>query len=124
MVTIVTSSIGDLKTVVDSLKLLLIDQYQDYILALEDAKTRLPHELRLSFLRELVGQVTPFALLKGSGDNLARSFRQKHNMKLLKHSAQSLDLNPHEGVWGILKPRVRKHQWNSLSELKRVILDE
>lgn len=57
-----TSSIGDLKTVVDSLELLLINQYQDYVLALEDAKTRLPHELRLPFLRELIGQVTPFAL--------------------------------------------------------------
>ena len=36
--------------------------------------------------------------IKGSGDNRARSFKQKHNMKLLKYSAQSPDLNPHEGV--------------------------
>ena len=61
---------------------------------------------------------------KGTGDNLARRFKQEHNIELLKHSAQSPDLNPSEGVWNILKPRVRKRQWNSIPELKKIILDE
>lgn len=58
------SSTGDLKTVVDSLELLLVNQYQDYVLAIESAKARLPHSLQLPLLRELVGHVTPFALLR------------------------------------------------------------
>ena len=34
----------------------------------------------------------------GKGDNLAKSFKKQHNIELLKHSAQSPDLNPHEAV--------------------------
>lgn len=36
--------------------------------------------------------------IKKSDDNLTKSFKQKHDMKLLKHSAQSLDLNSHEEI--------------------------
>ncbi len=35
---------------------------------------------------------------KNMGDNLARRFKQKHDIELLKHPAQSPDLNSTEGV--------------------------
>ena len=35
---------------------------------------------------------------KGTDCNLARRFKQEHNIELLKHSAQSPDLNSTEGV--------------------------
>ena len=54
----------------------------------------------------------------GKCDNLAKTF------KLLKHPPQSPDLNPHQGIWNILKQRVRKRQWHTLEELKKVILEE
>jgi len=57
-------SVGDLKSVVDSLELLLMNQRHDYIGAIQMAKTRLPFRLRAPILRDLVAHVTPFALHK------------------------------------------------------------
>jgi transposase len=63
---------------------------------------------------------------KGLKANLAKSFKRDNNIELLKHGhpAQSPDLNPHEGVWNILKHRVRKRKWHTLKELKEIILEE
>ena len=49
---------------------------------------------------------------EGTGDNLARRFKQEHHIELLKHPAQSLDLDLVEGTGNIPKQRVRKRQWN------------
>ena len=43
---------------------------------------------------------------------------------MLNHPPQSPDLNPTEGVWNILKQRVRRRRCSNVRELKRVILDE
>lgn len=40
------------------------------------------------------------------------------------HPPQSPDLNPSEGVWNILKQRVRRRRCNNVKELKRIILEE
>ncbi len=58
------SSVADLKSVVDSLKLLLMNQRHDYIAAVQMAKTRLPFRLRAPILRDLVAHMTSFALHK------------------------------------------------------------
>jgi transposase len=42
----------------------------------------------------------------------------------LSHPSQSPDLNPIEGVWNILKQRVRKRTWRSLAELKQILQEE
>ena len=55
-------STGDLKTVVDAIELLLINQRHDYLNAFEIAKTRLSLKLRVPILRELTSHVTSFAL--------------------------------------------------------------
>ncbi len=56
---------GDLKTVVDKLKLFLNGQYVNYDGDLEESKTRMPQDLRrMSIFRDLYGFVTPFALRK------------------------------------------------------------
>ncbi len=47
---------------------------------------------------------------KGKCDNLAKSFKKQHDIELLKHSAQSPDLNSHKGIWNILKQRVRRRE--------------
>ena len=65
---------------------------------------------------------------KGLKDNLVKSFERNNNIELLKHehSAQSPDLNSHEGVWNILKQRVRRREseWHPLKELKEITLEE
>lgn len=58
------SSIGDLKTVVDAINILLSNQRQEHLGALERAKCRLPIELRHRWLRNVIAYVTPFALRK------------------------------------------------------------
>ena len=45
---------------------------------------------------------------------------------LIVHPAQSPDLNPIEGIWNILKQRVRKRrkEWSNVEELKAILRDE
>jgi hypothetical protein len=59
--------------------------------------------------------------IKGDTKNVARSFKLKHGIELLVHSAQSPDLNPQEPVWNILKQRVRLYKWTFKKQLKQVI---
>ncbi|KAI4264580.1 MAG: hypothetical protein L6R35_007294 [Caloplaca aegaea] len=39
----------------------------------------------------------------------------------IEHPSNSPDLNPIEGIWLILKERVRKRTWQSIVELKRIV---
>ncbi len=55
--------------------------------------------------------------------NHAQSFRRRNKVETLVHPAQSPDLNPIEGVWNILKQRLRHRYWNSEEELKDVLRD-
>lgn len=55
---------------------------------------------------------------------LAQELRDQYCIKNHQHPAQSPDLNPIEGVWLILKERVRKRVWRTLEELKEVVQDE
>ena len=56
------SSVGDLKSVVDNLELMLMNQCHDYIGAIQMAQTRLPFRLPAPILRDLIAYVTPYAL--------------------------------------------------------------
>jgi hypothetical protein len=55
---------------------------------------------------------------------LASMYKEANWIPSIVHPPQSPDLNPIEGVWNILKPRVRKREWHTLEELKEVIQDE
>jgi hypothetical protein len=55
---------------------------------------------------------------------LAYKLKQAHGIKNLEHPPNSPDLNPHEGLWNILKQRVRKLTWESDSEGQRLIQAE
>jgi hypothetical protein len=57
-------------------------------------------------------------------DGLARQLKTDNWIENLTHPPVSPDLNPQEGVWNILKQRVRKRVWHGLEELKEVIQDE
>lgn len=59
-----------------------------------------------------------------SVDNIARRFKINNWIETLIYSSQSLDLNPIEGIWNILKQRVSKHRCSNVAELKRIILIE
>lgn len=56
------TSTGDLKTVVDSISLLLTNQAHDISLAISSAKIRYPADLRLPIFQHLAASVTPYAL--------------------------------------------------------------
>lgn len=60
----VETGIGDLKLVVDKIDVLLINQRNDYLIAFDEAKMRLPKNLRQPIFRDLIGHVTPYALQK------------------------------------------------------------
>ena len=57
-------------------------------------------------------------------DGVARQVKRRYNVENLVHPAQSPDLNPIEGVWNILKQRVRQRSWTTVEELKAVLRDE
>jgi hypothetical protein len=52
---------------------------------------------------------------------LAQQYKDNSWIVNLNHFAQSFDLNPIEGVWNILKQRVRQRVWRSIAELKRFV---
>jgi hypothetical protein len=55
---------------------------------------------------------------------MAQLYLESNWIPTLCHPPQSLDLNPAEGVWKILKQRVRKRSWRILEEYKEVLWDE
>jgi hypothetical protein len=57
-------------------------------------------------------------------EGLASSIRKANWIDNLIHPAQSPDLNPIEGIWNILKQRIRRRVWSSIEELKEVLQDE
>lgn len=61
---------------------------------------------------------------RGKGENVAKTLKQRHDIKTLVHPAQSPDLNPIEACWNIIKPRIRKRTWKTLAELREVVQDE
>ena len=55
---------------------------------------------------------------------LAQHLKESNSVDTLSPPPQSPDLNPMEGIWNILKQRVRRRVWKSLKELKEVLQDE
>jgi len=56
--------------------------------------------------------------------NPCRRLKINANLELLLHPAQSPDLNPIEGIWEIVKERLRGGTWHTLKEFKEAILRE
>ncbi len=59
-----------------------------------------------------------------SAENVVRKCKAVNWINTLYHSPQSPDLNSSEGVWNILKQRVRRRRCSNVAELKRIILKE
>ena len=55
---------------------------------------------------------------------LAQEYKEAHNIQNLSHLAQSPDLNPIEGIWAILKQRLRRRIFNSEEEMKEALQEE
>jgi len=53
--------------------------------------------------------------------SVARELKDANWITNLKHPAQSLDLNPIEGIWNIIKQRLRRRIFHSSKELKDAI---
>ena len=58
------SSSGDLKTVVDGINLLLINELHNHLIRLDEAKVGLPMDIRKPIFQEISPYVTPYALRK------------------------------------------------------------
>ncbi len=55
---------------------------------------------------------------------LAQLLKEANWIENQPHPAQSPDLNPIEGIWNIIKQRLRYKVWNDLNELKQAIQGE
>ena len=55
---------------------------------------------------------------------LAHEFKTRHNIHNHKHPAQSPDLNPIEGIWNILKQRLRYRRFDNDEEVKKALCEE
>ena len=59
-----------------------------------------------------------------SANNVCAKMKRDAGILLLTHPAQSCDLNPHEGVWNVIKQRLRGGRWNTIEEFKQAIWRE
>ena len=55
---------------------------------------------------------------------LTQEYKEAHNIQNLIHPAQSPDLNPIEGIWSIIKQRLRRRIFNSEGEMKEALQEE
>lgn len=55
---------------------------------------------------------------------LAQEYKEKHHIQNLIHPAQSPDLNPIEGIWAIIKQRLRRKVFDSEEEMKEALQEE
>jgi transposase len=55
---------------------------------------------------------------------LAQEYKDAYNIKNLRHPAQSPDLNPIEGIWAIIKQRLRKRIFDTEDEMKQALQEE
>ena len=58
------SSTGDLKTVVDGINILLVNQHHNHLIAMNEAKIRYPTELRKPIFQNIASFVSPVAIRK------------------------------------------------------------
>lgn len=54
---------------------------------------------------------------------LAQEYKEAHNIQNLVHPAQSPDINPIEGIWSIIKQRLRRRIFDS-EEMKEALQEE
>lgn len=57
-------------------------------------------------------------------NGLAQEYKKAHNIQNLVHPAQSPDLNPIEGIWCIIKQRLRRRVFDSEEEMKEALQEE
>ena len=55
---------------------------------------------------------------------LAQEYKNARGIRNLVHPAQSPDCNPIEGIWAILKQRLRRKVYDSEEEIKQALQDE
>jgi hypothetical protein len=55
---------------------------------------------------------------------LAQEYKDTYNIQNLVHPAQSPDLNPIEGIWAIIKQRLRRRIFDSEEEMKEGLQEE
>ena len=64
----------------------------------------------------------PYHSIRSHG--LAQEYKDTYNVKNLSHPAQSPDCNPIEGIWAILKQRIRRRVFDSEEEMKEALQEK
>ena len=57
-------------------------------------------------------------------DGLAREYKTYHNIRNLKHPAQSPDLNLIKGIWNIIKQCLRYKRFDTDKDVKKALREE
>ena len=55
---------------------------------------------------------------------LAEEYKEAYNIQNLTYPAQSPNLNPIEGIWSIIKQRLRRRIFDSEEEIKEALQEE
>lgn len=55
---------------------------------------------------------------------IAKKLKEANWIENLEHPAQSPDLNPIEGIWNIIKQRLRRRIFHSDEEMKQALQEE
>lgn len=55
---------------------------------------------------------------------LAQEYKNAYNIQNLKHPTQSPDCNPIEGIWAILKQRIRDRIFDTEDNIKEALQEE
>lgn len=97
--------------------------YSSLVAQSDDLRAYLPQEERYNWY--LVEDNDPSHGTRNS-DSLPAVYRRDRGVVILNHPANSPDLNPIEGIWNIIKERVKQqlHQINTIAELKAALQHE
>ena len=57
-------------------------------------------------------------------DGLTREYKIRYNIQNFKHPAQSPDLNLIEGIWNIIKQRLRYRKFDTDEDIKEALREE
>ena len=93
-----------------------------YIKAIQEARIHGNNELANWILQE--DNDSSHGHKRNGKKGLADELKDANWIPTFNHPSLSPDLNPKEGCWNIIKPRIRTRTWHSINDLKAIIQEE